>query len=167
MYSVSPNGLPSMHHGALSALTATAIVYASFAAVKLAGWLATNRDKLRRIEGELRTWEERRKKALQAKDLKMLERVQREQRRAQKLKQEMEMERLKSSAAAFLTWIAILQALRFLTSDPLAVTLPAPWGYVDAPLSAWFVINSFWANQLLDRASSFSRRLIARRPSNQ
>lgn len=162
-----PSSAPLVHYGSLSALIATVIVYASFATVKLAGWLATNREKLRRIEGELRSWEERRKKALQAKDIKMFERVQREQKRIEKLKQEMEMERLKSSAAALLTWIAILQLLRFLTGDPLAVALPTPWGYVDAPLSAWFVINSFWASVLLDRVASFSRRLINQAPLNR
>jgi len=141
----------------LKAVLATAVVYASFSAVRLAGWLVTDRGKVRRVEEEVRAWEERRRRALEARDVKLLERLRREQRRIERLKREAELERMKAWAAAFVAWFAILHFLGATGNLALEIVLPAPWGYVRSPLATWFIVSSLWSNALLERLASLLR----------
>lgn len=162
----------ALFSGKLSVIAATAVVYAAFALLKLVGWLIANREKLKKIEVEVKSWEERRHRAVQARDMRLYERVQREKPRIDRLRREIELEKLKASAASFAAWLASFGLLQSLLGDPPVALTPAPWGYTTIPLSAWFIINSLWANALLERLASIlhppptlakKRRTIARR----
>jgi len=149
--------------GRFSAFGATLLVYALFAALRGVGYLATNRDKVRKAEAEIRSWEERRRKAVEARDTKLYERVLREKNRVDRLKRDLEAERLKASIATFAAWLACFKVLWDAVGGLLVVDVPLPWGYTKMPFTAWFLVNSFWAGALLDRAASAAKHLIKSR----
>lgn len=146
--------------GRFSAIAATAIVYALFAVLRVMGQLVVNRDKLRKIEAEVKAWEERKQRAVQSRDMKLYERVLREQARIDRLKREADFERMKASATAIVAWPILLTVLWRVTGDPVIALAPAPWGYVRISFSAWFIANTFWSGALLDRLASYLRSLI-------
>jgi len=152
-----------MLQGRFSAAAATLIVYAVYAALRAVGYLVTNREKMRRAETEIRNWEERRRKAVETRDAKLYERVLREKSRVDRLKRELEAERLKASIATFAAWLACFKILWDSVGGMPVVDVPLPWGYAKISFAAWFLANSFWAGALLDRVGLAVRALGKRR----
>jgi len=149
--------------GRFSAIGATLIAYGVFAALRAVSFLVTDREKVRRVEAEIRSWEERRRKAVEARDTRLYERVLREKSRVDRLKRELEAERLKASVAALVAWVAFFKVLWDAVGSLPVVDVPLPWGYARATFAAWFVANSFWAGAILDRAARGLAALSERR----
>lgn len=151
-----------------SVIAATALIYALFAFLRAMSQLVINRDTLRRSEAEVKAWEERRQKAIQSRDIKLYERVQREQARIDRLKKDADIERMKASAVALLAWPILLTIIWRVTGDPPVALAPTLWGYERIKFSAWFIANTFWASVLLDRiASSLNSVYKARRKGSK
>ncbi|HDD34369.1 MAG: hypothetical protein DRK00_00405 [Thermoprotei archaeon] len=147
--------------GRVAALTATALIYLSFAFVRAISSLVVNREKIARIEAEVNEWEERRKRAIEARDRRMYERVMRERSRIERLRWEMSKERLKGSIVSLITWLALFKLLwDAVGGGRPVVLLPLPTGYSKAPFFTWFILNSFWAGALVDKAWKLMKGLL-------
>ncbi len=157
--------ISALLQGRLSAVAATLIAYAVFVALRAVGYLAMDRERVRRAEAEIRQWEERRRKAVEARDAKLYERVLREKSRVDRLKRELEIERLKASTATLLMWLLCFKVLWDAVGNVPVAEVPLPWGYARVSFAAWFVANSFWAGALLDRVALAIRALGKRRTS--
>jgi len=139
--------------GRVAALTATALMYLSFALMRAISALVVNREKIARIEAEVNEWEERRRRAIEARDRRMYERVMRERSRIERLRWEMSKERLKGSIASIIAWLTFFKLLwDAVGGGRPVVLLPLPTGYSKAPFFTWFLLNSFWAGALIDKA---------------
>jgi len=159
--------MQDLHQALFSAriapLTTTLITYAIFVLLRAISQLAVDREKVARLEAEVRRWEERRRKAIEAKDAKLFERVQKERSRVDRLRREIEVERLKGALAASVAWILLSALLLQSVGDVTAVRIPVPWDYyLEIPFSAWFLLNSLWAATLVDRLCSLLPLLASR-----
>ncbi|MEM1521630.1 MAG: hypothetical protein QW407_01610 [Thermofilaceae archaeon] len=153
--------------GSFSVIAATALIYALFALLRAVSRLVVNKAKLEKIEVEVKSWEERRRRAIQSRDMKLYERVQREQARIDKLRREADLERMKASAVSIVAWPILLTLLWRVTGDPVVALAPAPWDYMQITFSAWFIANAVWANALLDRIASLLHQILtAKRQSH-
>lgn len=154
--------LTALLQGRAAAVWATLLVYALFAALRAVGQLVVNRKVVERAEAEIRNWEERRRKAIEARDMKLYERVLREKSRVDNLKRELEKERLKASLATLAVWLLCFKVLWDAAGNLPAIDAPLPWGYARITFAAWFILNSFWSGALLDKAALALRPLRSR-----
>ena len=122
--------------------------------------------KLKRIRVEIERWEERRRRALELRDRKMYERVMRERRRIERLKNEMEMERLKSMAASFVLWFTVFKLLWDAVGEMPVGLVPLPGGYVAVPFYAWYMMHSLWAGILMERVGGALKQALSLRKAS-
>ena len=150
--------LEPLLEGRLSAITTTALTYAVFTLIRAASSLVIDREKVARLESLVGMWEERRKKAIEARDLKMYERVMKEKARVERARRELEKERIKGTVVSIIAWLVIFKVLLDSVGAERPVALfPLPTGYVKLPFYAWFMVNSFWANALIARVWSVAK----------
>ncbi|MCS7104493.1 MAG: hypothetical protein NZ954_02880 [Thermofilaceae archaeon] len=147
--------LGNLLQGSLSAVNSTILAYAMIGTLRGIGYLSVNKRKMKRIEAEIQSWEIKRSKALETRNLKSYNRIMREKARIEKLKREMEVERLKASVVTFVSWIILFKILWDAVGHFTVVQIPLPMGYVKASFSMWFLLNSIWATPLLNRIVNF------------
>lgn len=156
--------LGELLQGSLSAVNSTVLAYAMISTLRGIGYLSVNKRKIKRIETEIQSWEIKRSKALETRNLKLYNRIMREKTRIEKLKREMEVERLKALIITFVSWIILFKVLWDAIGHFTVVQIPLPMGYVKTSFTMWFLLNSIWATPLLDRLVNFInilRRAIA------
>lgn len=134
-----------------AALVATGLIYLIVAAMWGARLVVVNRKKVSRIEFEVKEWEERKRRAVELRDRKLYERIMREKPRIDKLKADLELEKLKATVAGIALWFAVFKVLwDAIGAAPIGL-IASPIGYVEIPFYAWYILNSFWSGLILDR----------------
>jgi len=137
----------------LRAVAATLLIYATFIVIRLVTGRVVNRERVDRLTQTVKEWEDRRRKAIEAKDMKAYEKVMREKSRVERIRSELNKEKLKASLVTVTLWLIVFRAAGMVI-DPGEPVIKIPFvnnEYLDAPFYVWFILNSLWAGTLVNR----------------
>ena len=148
-------GIVSLIRGYLTwpviSVTSTVIAFLVIVALRLIYFFIVKEDKIEKIMSQINKWEERRKRAIEKKDMKMYRRVMREEKRIGKLRSEIEKKKMVGSIVTTFSWIVFFK----ITSDIIGsrpVTLFPLFNYSKIGYPTWFMVNTLWGYIIVDRA---------------
>lgn len=145
-----------------SALVATGLIYLIVAVMWGVRLVVVNKKKVSRIEFEVKEWEEKKRRAVELRDRKLYEKIMKEKPRIDKLKTDLELEKLKATVASIALWSAVFKVLwDAIGTTPIGL-VASPTGYVEIPFYAWYVLNSFWSGLIVDRLARVFKKSAQR-----
>jgi len=129
--------------------TATLIVFSMAILNSILQKVIVNVRKAKRLVAEINRWEKMRREAIQRKNKKLFQRVERERKRIDKMKFEVDKERLKTYFVSFGLWILGMKLAEILLPSGFRIYVP-PLN-IETGFIGWYIMVSLWLFPLLIR----------------
>jgi len=142
----------------LGSVTSIALVFGLMLVVTLPGSLVMNEERMKAYESEIKAWEEAKRRAILKKDRKMYERVLRRESRIRRLREEIEVMKLKAYGVSMAVWLLVLNLLIGAVGGVEVVYFPLLG--TKLTLWSWYFILSFWLYSPASRVSSAISRCV-------
>ncbi|MCD6563570.1 MAG: hypothetical protein J7K23_06605 [Thermoproteales archaeon] len=131
-------------------ITSTIIVFLVIVVLRLIYFFTVKEDEINRIMVQINKWEERKKRAIEKKDMKMYRRVMREEKRIEKLKNQIEKKKMIGSILTTISWIIFFKITSDIVGSRPVVLFPL-FNYSKIAYPTWFMINTIWGYLLVDK----------------
>jgi len=115
-----------------------------------------NKEKIEAMLREIGEWEERRKAAIEKKDIKAYRQILRSKPRIDRLKNQLAAERMRGSIVSMVLWFILFKFMSDIFRGEPVVVFPL-FGYSQVNFAVWYIVISLWfaplLNRLLEKAS--------------
>jgi len=139
-----------------SSLVATATAMICVFVSRISSNILMNKEKIEAMLREIGEWEERRKAAIEKKDIKAYRQILRSKPRIDRLKNQLAAERMRGSIVSMVLWFILFKFMSDIFRGEPVVVFPL-FGYSQVNFAVWYIVISLWfaplLNRLLEKAS--------------